>query len=71
MAGIDRVLRLQNVKIAIELGPKQVLQNLMKKITDSIITVSLGEASDIPKAKGVFNQRILNLLLLESAWQSQ
>lgn len=49
-------LQLQNVKIAIELGPKQVLQNVMKKITDSIITVSLGEASDIPKAKGVFNR---------------
>ncbi|SFJ55907.1 [acyl-carrier-protein] S-malonyltransferase [Paenibacillus sp. UNC496MF] len=49
-------LRLQNVKIAIELGPKQVLQNLMKKMTSSIITVSQGEASDIPKAKGVFNR---------------
>ncbi|MFC5648736.1 ACP S-malonyltransferase [Paenibacillus solisilvae] len=49
-------LRLQNVKIAIELGPKQVLQNLMKKNAESIITVSLGEESDIPKVKGVFNR---------------
>lgn len=48
-------LRLQNVKIAIELGPKQVLQNLMKKNTHSITTVSLGETGDIPKVKGAFN----------------
>lgn len=49
-------LQLQNVKIAIELGPKQVLQNLMKKNAPSIITVSLGEMGDIPKVKGVFNR---------------
>lgn len=49
-------LRLQNVKIAIELGPKQVLQNLMKKNTHSILTVSLGETDDIPKVKGAFNR---------------
>ncbi|WP_211241935.1 ACP S-malonyltransferase [Ectobacillus panaciterrae] len=49
-------LQLQNVKIAIELGPKQVLQNLMKKNAPSIQTVSLGETGDIPKTKGVFNR---------------
>jgi [acyl-carrier-protein] S-malonyltransferase len=49
-------LQLQNVKIAIEIGPKQVLQNLMKKNAPSIISVSLGEMGDIPKVKGVFNR---------------
>ena len=49
-------LQLQNVKIAIELGPKHVLQNLMKKNAPSILAVPLGEASDVPKVKGVFNR---------------
>ncbi|MBD2871908.1 ACP S-malonyltransferase [Paenibacillus arenilitoris] len=49
-------LRLHKVKIAIELGPKQVLQSLMKKNAPSILTVSLGETDDLPKAKGAFNR---------------
>ncbi|MCA0756976.1 ACP S-malonyltransferase [Paenibacillus sp. N4] len=49
-------LRLQHVKTAIELGPKQVLQSLMKKNASSILTVSLGETEDLPKVKGAFNR---------------
>ncbi|WP_274651218.1 ACP S-malonyltransferase [Paenibacillus humicola] len=49
-------LRCHQVKFAIELGPKQVLQSLMKKNAPTVITTSLGEVEDIRKVKEVFNR---------------
>ncbi|MCZ8521834.1 MULTISPECIES: ACP S-malonyltransferase [Paenibacillus] len=49
-------LQLQNVKLAIELGPGQVLQKLMKTNAENIRTVSLGEAEDLPEIRSVLNR---------------
>jgi [acyl-carrier-protein] S-malonyltransferase len=51
-------LRLHNVKLAIELGPKQVLQSLMNRMADGIATLSIGETGDIPKAKAALNREL-------------
>ena len=68
MAGIDRVSTASECQDGFELRPKQVhCKTLMKKITRFFVTVSLGEASDIPKAKGVLDRENMNLLYWKMA----